>query len=98
MNEACSTYGRQEKCTLSFCTKTSKKEPLVRPRRRWEDIKETSLVGKDWIHMAQDTNQCRALVNMVMNLRVPTTARNVSTTRPSASEDPCFVKSEMLIA
>jgi hypothetical protein len=25
----------------------------------------------DWIDMAQDRDQCRALVNTVMNLRVP---------------------------
>jgi hypothetical protein len=25
----------------------------------------------DWIHLAQDSNQWRALVNMVMKLRVP---------------------------
>jgi hypothetical protein len=49
--------------------------PLGRPRRRWEDIKmylkETGFGDVDWIHLAQDRDKWRALVNMVMNLRVP---------------------------
>jgi hypothetical protein len=52
------------------------KKPLGRPRRRWEDairmdLREIGWVGMDWIHLAQDTDQWRALVNMVRNLRVP---------------------------
>jgi hypothetical protein len=34
------------------------------------DLKETEWDGVDWIDMAQDRDQWRALVNMVMNLRV----------------------------
>jgi hypothetical protein len=33
-------------------------------------IRKTEFEGVDWIHMAQDRNQWRALVNTVMNLRV----------------------------
>jgi hypothetical protein len=52
------------------------KRPLGRPRHRWvENIKmelrETGWDGVDWIDMAQDRDQWRALVNMVLNLRVP---------------------------
>jgi hypothetical protein len=49
------------------------KRPLERPRRRWVDnIKmEIGWGGMDWIDMAQDRDQWRALVNTVMNLRVP---------------------------
>jgi hypothetical protein len=52
------------------------KKPLGRPRRRWvENIKmdlgEIGWDGGDWIELAQDRGQWRALVNTVMNLRVP---------------------------
>jgi hypothetical protein len=51
------------------------KRPLGRPRRRWvDDIKmdlKTEWDGMDWIDLAQDREQWRALVNTVMNLRVP---------------------------
>jgi hypothetical protein len=52
------------------------KEPLGRPRRRWTDnIKmELSEIGfsvVDWIGLAQDRYRWRALVNAVMNLRIP---------------------------
>jgi hypothetical protein len=50
--------------------------PLGKPRCRWEDnikidVRETGCSGMDRIHLAQDRDQWRALVNMVMNLRVP---------------------------
>jgi hypothetical protein len=35
------------------------------------DLRETEWDGVDWIDMAQDRDQWRALVNMVLNLRVP---------------------------
>jgi hypothetical protein len=49
--------------------------PLGRPRRRWEDnirmdLREIGWGGMEWIDLAQDTDQWRALVNTVMNLRV----------------------------
>jgi hypothetical protein len=52
------------------------KRPLRRPRRRWEDnIKvDLQLVGcgsVDWIGLVQDRDRWWALVNAVMNLRVP---------------------------
>jgi hypothetical protein len=50
------------------------KRPLEKPRCWWEDnIKINWMVwdGMDWIVLAQDRNQWRALVNKVMNLRVP---------------------------
>jgi hypothetical protein len=51
------------------------KNPLGRPRRRWEDgirmdITGTSLGGVDWIRLAQDRDRWRAVVSAVMNLRV----------------------------
>jgi hypothetical protein len=52
------------------------KRPLGRPRRRWGDnirldVREIGWGGVDWIDVAQDRDQWRALVNTVMNLRVP---------------------------
>jgi hypothetical protein len=51
--------------------------PLGRPRRRWVDNIKIDLRGRmgwngmDWIELAQDRGQWRALVNTVMNFRVP---------------------------
>ena len=52
------------------------KIPLERPSCRWKDtikmnIQEIEWGGIDWIDLAQDGNRSRALVNAVMNLRVP---------------------------
>jgi hypothetical protein len=35
------------------------------------DLRETGWVGMDWIDLAQNRDQWRALVKAVMNLRVP---------------------------
>jgi hypothetical protein len=52
------------------------RRPLGRPRRRWEDNikmdrREIGFGDGDWIDLAQDRDRWRALVNTVMNLRVP---------------------------
>jgi hypothetical protein len=51
------------------------RRPLGRPRRRWEDrvrmeLREIGLGGVDWIRLAQDRDRWRAIVSVVMNLRV----------------------------
>jgi hypothetical protein len=52
------------------------KRPQGRPRRRWVenikiDFREIGWDGKDWVDLSQDREQCRALEDTVMNLRVP---------------------------
>jgi hypothetical protein len=68
MGRACSTNGGK--------AEAEGRRPLGRRRRRWVDnikmdFRELGWDGKDWIDLPQDRDQWRALVNAVMNLRVP---------------------------
>jgi hypothetical protein len=52
------------------------KRPLARPRRRWEDnirmdLRAVGCEDVEWIYLAQDRDQWRALLNAAMKLRVP---------------------------
>jgi hypothetical protein len=52
------------------------KRPLGRPRCRWVDnikidLTEIGWGSMNWIDLAQDRDQWRALLNVVVNLRVP---------------------------
>jgi hypothetical protein len=68
--------GEKRKVYRLLVGKPEGKRPLGRPRRRWihkimMDLLETGVNVVDWIGLAQDRYRWRALVNSVMNLRVP---------------------------
>jgi hypothetical protein len=65
-----------EKRNALLVGKTEGKRPLRRPRRRWVDntrmdLAEVGWGDVDWIGLTQDRGRWRALVNSVLNLRVP---------------------------
>jgi hypothetical protein len=69
-------HGEESNAYSILVGKPEGKILLGRPRRRWMDNIKTELIeigwgGMDWIGLVQDRDQCMALVNTVMNLRVP---------------------------
>jgi hypothetical protein len=76
MGRSCSTNGEKRNAYRILVGKPGGKRPLGRTRRRWVDnikmnLREIGWDGVDWIDLAQDSDQWRALVNTVMTLRVP---------------------------
>jgi hypothetical protein len=68
--------GEKRKAYRLLVKKPEGKRPLGRPRRRWVDnIRmdhgEVGWGDVDWVGLALDRNRWRALVNLILNLRVP---------------------------
>jgi hypothetical protein len=76
MVRACSTCGDKRNAYGMLMGKSEGKSSLGRPRRRWVDninmdLREIGWSGIDWIDLAQNRDQWRALVSTVMNFQVP---------------------------
>jgi hypothetical protein len=76
MGRACSTNEEKKNAYRILVGDPEGKRSLGRPRRRWVDnikmdLREIGWDGMNWIDLAQDRDRWRALVNTVMNLRVP---------------------------
>jgi hypothetical protein len=76
MGGACSTNGEKKNAYRLLVEKPQGRRPLGRPRHGWlnnirMDLVEVRWGDVDWIGLAQDRDRWRALVNSVLNLRVP---------------------------
>jgi hypothetical protein len=76
MGGACSTNWEKRNAYRISVRKPEGKRPSERPRRRCVnnikmDVREIGWGGVDWIDVAHDRDQWRALVNTVLNLRFP---------------------------
>jgi hypothetical protein len=72
----CGTNGEKRNVYRLLVGKPEGNRPLGRPTRRWTDnikldLLEIELNVVAWIGLPQDRYRWRALVNAVMNLRVP---------------------------
>ena len=75
MGGACGAYGEGRGVHRVLVGKPEGKRQLGRHRHRWEDNIKMDFRevggGGDWMELAQDRDRWRALVNTVMNFRVP---------------------------
>jgi hypothetical protein len=74
MVSECSIHEREEESIQCSGGKGRRKEPLGRPKCRWEDnikirLREIGWGGMDWTHLTEVRDQRRALLNTVMHFR-----------------------------
>jgi hypothetical protein len=84
MGKTCSTH-RDAKLYKTFVGKPEGMRPTGRPRCRWEDnirmdLREIGWEYVDWMHLTQDRDKWRAVVNTVMNSRILLKVGNFLTT------------------
>jgi hypothetical protein len=82
MPGACRTYGGGERYVGSLVGKHERMRIFGRPEHRWEDnikinLKEMKWFGVDLIDLAQNKDKWVALLNAVMNIRVPYNASKI---------------------
>jgi predicted small integral membrane protein len=75
MGRACGTNGGDEECIWDIGGKARRKE-IIKSKTRWVDnikidLREIGWDWMDWIDLAQDNDQWRALVSTVVYRRVP---------------------------
>jgi hypothetical protein len=68
--------GAERNAYMVLVGKPEGKSPVGRPRHRWMDnikmdLREIGWDGRDWIDLIQGRDKWKALVNTVMNGRVP---------------------------
>jgi hypothetical protein len=81
MGRECSTHRKKENAYRILVGKSEGKRPLRRIRHMWVDnfkmdLRHIGWGSTDWIDLAENRDQCKALVTNVMNLRVPLNIRN----------------------